>query len=108
MLNVVAAAFEEAGCQVIGTATSGQAARNLGGEADIDNSRTIASLMWHLDHDRLRLDGRTLVILDEAGMTDDPDMLRLAGRISDAGAKLVVVGDDRQLGPVGTAARWAL
>jgi hypothetical protein len=33
------------GCQVIGTATSGQAARNLGGEADVDNSRTIASLM---------------------------------------------------------------
>jgi ATP-dependent exoDNAse (exonuclease V) alpha subunit len=86
---------------VIGTATSGQAARNLGGEADTGNSRTIASLMWHLENGRLRLDSRTLVVLDEAGMTDDPDMLRLAGRISDAGAKLVVVGDDRQLGPVG-------
>jgi hypothetical protein len=34
-------------------------------------------------------------------MTDDPDMLRLAGRNSDAGAKPVVVGDDRQVGPVG-------
>jgi ATP-dependent exoDNAse (exonuclease V) alpha subunit len=101
MLNVVGAAFEAAGCQVIGTATSGQAARNMGYEAGIDNSRTIASLIWHLDHNRLSLDSRTLVILDEAGMTDDPDMLRLTGRIEKAGAKMVVVGDDRQLGPVG-------
>jgi ABC-type branched-subunit amino acid transport system ATPase component len=30
MLNVVKGAFEAAGCQVIGTATSGQAAGNLG------------------------------------------------------------------------------
>jgi conjugative relaxase-like TrwC/TraI family protein len=101
MLNVVGTAFESAGCQVLGTATSGQAARNLGTEADIDNSRTIASLMWHLEHDRLRLDNRTVVILDEAGMTDDPDMLRLAIRIDEASAKLIVVGDHRQLGPVG-------
>jgi hypothetical protein len=72
MLNVVAPAYEAAGCQVIGTATSGQAARNLGDEAAIDNSRTIASLMWHLDHGRLCLDDRTLVVLDEAGMTDGP------------------------------------
>ena len=52
MLEVVAAAFEAAGCQVIGTATSGQAARTLGDEAGIDESRTLASLVWRLDHDR--------------------------------------------------------
>jgi hypothetical protein len=33
MLEVVAAAHEASGCQVIGTATSGQAARTLGREA---------------------------------------------------------------------------
>jgi ABC-type polysaccharide/polyol phosphate transport system ATPase subunit len=66
MLNVVAAAYETAGGRVICTATAGQTARRLGGEADIDNSRTIASVMWHLDQDRLQLDSRTEVILDEA------------------------------------------
>ena len=58
MLAVVADAFEAAGGQVIGTATSGQAARNLGDAAEIDTSRTLASLRWHLDHDRLTLDCR--------------------------------------------------
>jgi ATP-dependent exoDNAse (exonuclease V) alpha subunit len=101
MLEVVAAAYERAGCQVIGTATSGQAARNLGDEADIENSRTLASLVWRLDHDRAPLDARTVVILDEAGMTDDLDFLRLVGEVEQVQAKLVMVGDDRQLGPVG-------
>ena len=49
-------------------------ARNPGTEADVDNSRIVASLMFHLDHERLRLDSGTLVIFDAAGMTDDPDM----------------------------------
>jgi hypothetical protein len=101
MLEVVAAAYEEAGCQVIGTATSGQAARNLGDEADIEDSHTLASLVWRLDHDRAHLDAMTVVILDEAGMTDDLDLLRLVGKVELAQAKLVMVGDDRQLGPVG-------
>jgi conjugative relaxase-like TrwC/TraI family protein len=101
MLEVVAAAYEMTGCQVIGTATSGQAARNLGDEADIENSRTLASLVWRLNHDRAHLDARTVVILDEAGMTDDLDLLRLVDKIEQSQAKLVMVGDDRQLGPVG-------
>ena len=101
MLAVVADAFEAAGCQVIGTATSGQAARNLGDAADIDTSRTLASLRVASRPRRLTLDSRTVVILDEAGMTDDPDFVGLALRVEAAGAKLVIVGDDRQLGSVG-------
>jgi ATP-dependent exoDNAse (exonuclease V) alpha subunit len=101
MLEVVADAFQRARCQVIGTSTSGQASRTLGDEAGMDESRTIASLIWRLDHDRLSLDSRTVVVLDEGGMTNDLDMVRLVNRIERAGAKLVVVGDDRQLGPVG-------
>ncbi len=57
--RVVAAAFEAAGCRVVGTATSGQAARTLGREAELGESRTLASLLWRLDHDRLRLDERS-------------------------------------------------
>jgi hypothetical protein len=100
-LEVVAATYERAGCQVIGTATSGQAARNLGDEADIENSRALASLVSRLDHDRAHLDARTVVILDEAGMTDDLDLLRLVGKVEHAQAKLVMVGHDRQLCPGG-------
>ncbi len=99
MLRVVAEAYERSGHQVLGTATSGQAARNLGTEAGISGSRTLASLIWKLDHAQLRLAERTLVVLDEVGMTDDVDLARLAAHVEATGAKLVLTGDDRQLGP---------
>jgi hypothetical protein len=101
MLKVVAAAFAEAGCEVIGGATSGQAARNLSSEADIGESRTLASLIWRLDHHQLSLSERSAVILDEVGMTDDVDLVRLAAHVETAGAKLILLGDHRQIGPVG-------
>ena len=101
LLAVAAAAFEAAGWQVVGTATSGQAARTLGREAELGESRTLASLLWRLDHDRLTLDEQTVVILDEVGMTEDAHLVALTARIEAAGAKLVLVGDHHQLGAVG-------
>lgn len=99
-LDVVRAAFESAGYRVLGTSTSGQAARTLGREAQME-SRTMASLLWRLDHGRLRLDERTVVICDEVGMADDPSILRVLAAAEAAGAKVVLVGDHRQLGAVG-------
>lgn len=49
MLRAVAEAFERSGHQVLGTATSGQAAHNLAREAGIGESRTLASLIWRLE-----------------------------------------------------------
>jgi conjugative relaxase-like TrwC/TraI family protein len=99
-LAAVRAGFESAGYEVIGTATSGQAARNLGAGAGIA-SRTVASLAWRLEHASLTLTDRHVVVLDEGGMTADVDLLRLLTAVERAGARLVVVGDDRQLGAVG-------
>ena len=90
-----------AGFRVLGTAVSGQAARTLGTEAGIDEPRTIASLLWRLDHGQLTLDNRTVVCCDEAGMADDPAMLRLLAATEAAGSKLVIIGDHRQIGAVG-------
>jgi hypothetical protein len=101
LLQVVSAAYEASGCRVIGTATSGQAARTLGKEADLGEARTLASLLWRLDHDRLTIDEHSVIILDEVGMTEDAHLVALAARIEAAGAKLVLVGDHHQLGSVG-------
>jgi hypothetical protein len=99
-LAAVRAGFEAAGYEVIGTATSGQAARNLGEGAGMA-SRTVASLAWRLEHRCLALTERHVVVLDEGGMTPDVDVVRLLSAVERSGAKLVVVGDDRQLGAVG-------
>ena len=101
MVRCAAEAYAAAGYQVVGTATSGQAARTLGREADLAESRTVASLLWRLDHGRLELTRRHVVVLDEAGMTDDGDMLRLLTACDLAKSKVILVGDHRQLGPVG-------
>jgi hypothetical protein len=96
----VRAGFEAAGYEVVGTATSGQAARNLGQGTGME-SRTVASLAWRLEHGGLALSDRHVVVLDEGGMTPDVDLVRLLTAVERSGAKLVVVGDDRQLGAVG-------
>ena len=100
-LAAVREAFEAEGFKVIGTSTSGQAARALRNAAGIEESRTLASLTWRLDHGQLRLSNRHVVVLDEAAMTEDTTLLRLLQAAGDAGAKVVMVGDHRQLGAVG-------
>jgi conjugative relaxase-like TrwC/TraI family protein len=102
VMAVVRSAFEAAGYRVVGTATSGQAAKTLGREAGIDESRTVASLRWRLDHDTLHLDDKTVIIHDEAGMTDDADVAVVLQAAALAGAKVVMVGDDRQLAAIGS------
>lgn len=99
-LDTASDALDAAGYRVLGTSTSGQAARTLNTEAGI-NSRTLTSLLWRLDHHQLTLDPHTVVILDEAAMTADAELLRLAVGIERAGAKLVLVGDQRQLSAIG-------
>jgi hypothetical protein len=99
-IDVVRDAFETAGYRVIGTSISGQAARTLGAEAQIAESRTTASLLWRL-HGQLQLDRCAVVVLDEAGLADDWSVLRLLAAAETAGSKVIMVGDHRQLGAVG-------
>jgi AAA domain len=99
-LDVAARAFEAGGYQVVGTATSGQAARTLGHHAHL-SAATMRSLLWRLDRRQVTLDQRTVVVLDEASLTPDIDLARLLLGGESAGSKVVIVGDHRQLAPVG-------
>ena len=99
-LDALRASFEDGGYRVIGTATSGQAARTLGDAAHLE-SRTTASLLWRLRHGHETLDRNTVLVIDEAGMVDDQTMLRLLTTAEIHGAKVIVVGDHHQLGAVG-------
>lgn len=105
-LDAATSALEADGHRVIGTSTSGQAARTLGAEAAIE-AATVASLLWRLDHGRERLCPDTVVVLDEAAMTTDDDLLRLVTAVDVTGARLVLVGDPRQLGAVGPGGAMA-
>jgi conjugative relaxase-like TrwC/TraI family protein len=99
-LDVAAQVLEAAGYQVLGTATSGQAARTLHNQGRIP-SGTVRSLLWRLDHGQVTLDQRSVLVLDEASLTADVDLARLLLAVNRARGKLVIVGDPRQLAPVG-------
>lgn len=99
-LDAASSALETAGYRVLGTSTSGQAARTLGIEAAIPSS-TLASLVWRLATRADTLDARTVVIVDESSMADDADLARLVLAAERTGATLVLVGDHHQLDAVG-------
>jgi len=53
------------------------------------------------DDEAWRLRGDDLVVVDEAGMANTGDLAEIHHRCQGAGAKLLLVGDPRQLGAVG-------
>lgn len=99
-------AYESAGNRVIGLAPSGAAAAELQNSAGIQ-ARTIHSLLMRLENDnaqyREKLRANDVIICDEAGLADLRTLHKLAGYCDAAGAKLVLVGDGRQLEAVGSA-----
>ncbi len=71
-LSAVRAGFEAAGYTVLGTATSGQAAKALGEGAGVSSS-TVASLTWRLERRRLALSPRHVLVLDLCRRRNYPD-----------------------------------
>jgi hypothetical protein len=99
-LQVLARAWQEDGGHIIALAPSAAAARLL---ADATNSPadTLAKALHELNVGRLSLDDGTLVLVDEAGMANTPDLARLVDHAVNAGASVRLVGDDRQLAAIG-------
>lgn len=105
-LSTLRFAYESAGNRVIGLAPSGAAAAELENSAGI-KSRTIHSLLMRLENDnekyREKLRPTDVIVCDEAGLADLRTLHKLAGYCDAAGAKLILVGDGRQLEAVGSA-----
>lgn len=95
VLDAAREAWQREGLTVHGTALSARAALELSDQAAIA-SMTIAQLTLRLDAGQALPFGSVLVV-DEAGMVGTRDLARLAVAAETAQAKLVLVGDDRQL-----------
>lgn len=96
LMAAVREAYESEGYRVYGTATSQQATQNLEKEAGIASMNT-AKLRYELDNDRLELDSKTVLVIDEAGMIGNRSMNDLLSRAEAAGAKVILTGDTRQV-----------
>ena len=96
MLGVAREAWEAASYEVRGVALSGIAAENLESGSGIV-SRTIASMEHGWQQGRGLLTARDVLVIDEAGMVGTRQLERVLSHAAEAGAKVVLVGDIKQL-----------
>jgi conjugative relaxase-like TrwC/TraI family protein len=98
-LGLAREAFELDGFQVLGTAPTGIASVGLADEG-FSEARTVDRLLLDLHHHRVELDGQTVLVVDEAAMVATRKLTPLLQHAERAGAKLVLVGDDRQFASI--------
>jgi conjugative relaxase-like TrwC/TraI family protein len=96
-LDAARDAWQRSGHHVIGTALSARAALELETATGIP-SHTLASLLRELGRpEEPSLPERTVIVVDEAGMAGTRQLARVLDHAHAAGAKVVLVGDSRQL-----------
>ena len=95
--------FELDGSQVVGAAPTGIATVGLADEG-FTNTATVDRLLLDLQRGRIELDGRTVLVVDEAAMVGTRKLAPLLGHAERAGAKVVLVGDDRQFASIAAGA----
>ena len=97
-LDAAREAWQSAGARVVGAALAARAAAELNAGAGID-SYTIDALLADLDRgpSGTGLAQGSVVVVDEAAMVGTRKLARLLDHADRAGAKVVLVGDHRQL-----------
>ncbi|MBA2710468.1 MAG: AAA family ATPase [Tatlockia sp.] len=103
LLKAAKVVWEKSGFQVVGLATSGKAASGLQSETGIA-SNTIYGFLDSVKKQKITIDNKTIVVMDEMGMTSLDDMHALAAIVLKSGAKFTGVGDIEQTQPVGRGA----
>jgi Ti-type conjugative transfer relaxase TraA len=106
-LAVVARAWEAANHRVLGASIAWKAANTLGNDLAIP-SRSIDSWLAKIETGSAVLDSSTLLIVDEAGLMSSRQMQRLLAHVETAQASVLLVGDSRQLQPIGPGAALRL
>lgn len=99
-LSVIAGAYRSVGRRVLGTASAWRVANTLHNELGIE-ARAIASWREGERHGHAFLKQGDVLVVDEAGLVSLPDMVAMVDRAEQVGAKIVLVGDRKQLQPIG-------
>jgi conjugative relaxase-like TrwC/TraI family protein len=87
------------GYRLLAAAPTGIATISLQGEG-FEEVATCDRLLADLDRGREQLDARTVLVVDEAGMVGSRKLTRLLEHADRTQAKVVLVGDDRQLAAI--------
>ncbi|HEY5285935.1 MAG TPA: MobF family relaxase [Solirubrobacteraceae bacterium] len=103
VIDATARAEQLAGRETLGIAVSGSTAERLGADSPALQGRTLTldALIARANTGSLRVGPDTTVILDEAGMADHKRLDVLTELMERTGAKLIAVGDGKQLPSIG-------
>ncbi len=104
VLRTVAKEYEQLGYQVIGMAPSASACQSLKDGAAIDNVVTVAGHL--LNRESAGKNIKQLWLLDEASLLSTKDMKSLLLKAKAEQARIVLVGDTKQLGSVEAGAAF--
>jgi hypothetical protein len=97
-LKAARAAYEAEGKNVIGLSWQNNVVNQM--RRDGFEANTIAGEMFAVEKGRTRWNAKTVLVIDEAGMISTEQLARVAAAAKQAGAKLILAGDDRQLGSI--------
>jgi conjugative relaxase-like TrwC/TraI family protein len=98
-LGIARHAWQLDGYRLLAAAPTGIATLSLQGEG-FEEVATCDRLLGDLDRGQEQLDARTVLVVDEAGMVGSRKLGRLLEHAQQTQAKVVLVGDDRQLAPI--------
>jgi Ti-type conjugative transfer relaxase TraA len=101
-IAAIRSAYEAAGYRVIGLGPTNSVAQDMKADG-FGRAATIHSELFALNNNRTGWTQKTAVIVDEAAMLDTKLMAMVTAHAHDAGAKLILVGDDRQLSSIDRA-----
>jgi len=103
VIDAAARAEQLTGRDTIGIAVSGSTAQRLGQDSPALTGQTLTldGLVARVQHGKMSVDHDTTIYLDEAGMADTARLERLSDVVERTGAKLVAIGDGRQLPSIG-------
>jgi ATP-dependent exoDNAse (exonuclease V) alpha subunit len=100
-IAAAARAWQLAGNEVIGTAIAGATAQRLQADAKLEQAFTTDALLYGVEQGHIRLDAKTVVIMDEAAMADSDRLSRLVKLTGERESKLLLAGDAAQLSSIG-------
>jgi conjugative relaxase-like TrwC/TraI family protein len=101
VISAAARAWQLEGNEVIGTAIAGSRAQQLKDEAKLDRAYTTDGLLNGIEKGHIKLTANSVVVMDEAAMSDSDRFARLTALTAQANAKLLYVGDAAQISSIG-------
>jgi conjugative relaxase-like TrwC/TraI family protein len=101
-LSPLVEAHLAAGGRVFGTAVANKIAFALT-EAGVDekSAMSLTKLSAMIANEKIQLDSKTMIIIDEASMVGLRELNQVLDAVDRSGARVILVGDDSQIGAVG-------